>query len=422
MAEAEVGQARVTGGGFIARWLARWRVSGQPADAEPSAESEACLNQHDPVADAALLALRRHDIRPTPEAYTLWYRHIAGERPDLTRRLKELEERGERFDAALIGELFERYFGSEREVLQVAEASHNAERLLAALEDDMDAVEADARARGDRLGRLGAELEQQNGLGAKVPSAAGTVGALAEARRQEVARQETQRHEAMRELVAGIVHETAEMRVAALRLQRRVVESAAEIAQLRATIEAVGSGDEQDPVSGVANRRVLHKALRRAAIEADGDPGKPLCFLIADLDDFRAFNQAHGRRLGDLVLKAVAQQLAMAIKRGDTIGRLDGAAFGIVLARTDLAGGTALAERLCRVVAESRLELGLAAHGGNAAPIAATVAIGLAAYHPGEPLKRLVGRADRARTHAKEAGGNRAVSERTLQVVGRPKA
>jgi hypothetical protein len=87
----------------------------------------------DPIADATMLALQRQAIRPTPEAYTVWYRHLAGERPDLSRRLKDLEERGERFDSALIGELHERYFGSEREMLQVAEASRNAERLLAAL-------------------------------------------------------------------------------------------------------------------------------------------------------------------------------------------------------------------------------------------------------------------------------------------------
>jgi len=415
----------MTGGGCLARWLGRWlgrwRRPGDAATGEhpPPEAAGRGAHGHDPIAEAALLALRHHAIRPTPEAYTLWYRHIAGERPDLSRRLKDLEERGERFDAALIGELFERYFGTEREVQQVAEASHNAERLLATLEDDMDAALTDARARGDRLGQLGAELAEQGEIGRSAGA-----GAAAEARRHEAHRREAQRHETMRELVAGIVHETSEMRIAAYRLQRRVVESAAEIAQLRATIEAVHGGDELDPVSGVANRRGLHRALRQAALEADGDAAKAMCLLIVDLDHFAAFNQAHGRRLGDLVLKAVAQQLAQAIKRGDTIGRLDGAAFGIVLARTGLAGGAALAERLCRQVEAGRLELGPGTAAADAAPAAGavTVAIGLAAYHPGEPLKRLVGRADRARAAAKEAGGNRVVSERTLQVVGRPKA
>lgn len=404
-AEATAGRSRTATRGWLARWLARWRAS-LPGAAAGQRSGEAIPGPpvpQDPIAEAALLALRRHVVRPTPEAYTLWYRHLAGERPELSRRLKDLEERGQVFDAALIGELYERYFGSVREVRQVYEASHNAERLLAALEDDMDAVEADARARGDRLGRLGAQLERHG-------EAADAACATAKLRR----------HETMRELVAGIVHETSEMRIAAYRLQRRVVESAAEIAQLRATLEAVGGTEDLDPVSGVANRRVLHRALRRAAVEADGDAAKGMCFLVVDLDDFRSFNKAHGRRMGDLVLKAVAQQLAMAIKRCDTIGRLDGAAFGIVLARSDLAGATALAERLCRMVAETRLDLALA--GAGDAATAVSVAIGVAAYHPGEPLKRLVGRADRARGLAKEAGGNRAVCERTLQVVGRPKA
>ena len=237
------------------------------------------------------------------------------------------------------------------------------------------------------------------------------------------------------------------MRSAAHRLQRRVVESAGEIAQLRATVEAAGMAAECCPVTGVGTAKVLQRALRRVLRDADGgrstkagrsgtEPagraaaqGHDCCFLIADLDRFSAFNKAHGRRLGDLVLKSTARHLAMAIKRGDTIGRLDGAAFGIVLARTDLAGGEALAERLRQIAAQQQLDLdGTATELGpvKLAPASAippvTLSIGVAAYHPGEPSARLIGRADRARQLAKEAGGDRVVSERATTVVGRPKA
>ncbi len=382
----------------------------QPAPPAPSAATTA-----DPIAEATMLALRHQGIRPTPEAYTLWYRHLAGERPDLSRRLKDLEDRGELFDAALIGELFERYFGAEREVEQVSAASHQVEHLLAALAHDLDLVEADAGARGARLDELGRALASEDEAASAALAGPSRTGSYCAA---------------MRTLVAGILQETTAMRAAAYRLQRRAVASAGEVAQLRATIEEAGLGEDRDPVTGVGRQKLLQRALRRAVLTAEGDPASdaphPLPaavgFLIVDLDDFRAVNEAHGRRLGDLILKCAARHLALSLEPGDTIGRLAGAAFGIVLARTDLGGGEALAERLCRIVVDMRLDPGDAelAQGFTIPPV--TVSIGVAAYHAGEPLKRLVGRAERARQMAKEAGGNRVVSERATMVVGRPKA
>ncbi|HRY24710.1 MAG: GGDEF domain-containing protein [Geminicoccaceae bacterium] len=358
----------------------------------------------DPLGDATLLALRRHGIRPTPESFTLWYRHLAGERPDLSRRLKELEARGEPFDAGLIGVLHERYFGADQAALLVAEASRNALRLLARLESDLAGAEADAAARAERVGRLGRKLE--GAPGEAKDGAASAASAEVHARYGEI-----------RARVAELARETEGMRVAAGRLQRRVVEGAAEITQLRAALGASEGADEVDPVSGVARQRRLERALERAVAAAEA-ADRPLVYMIVDLDRFAAFNEACGRRLGDLMLRAVARRIGLALKRQDTIGRLDGAAFGVVLVDTGLDDATALAERLCRDIADLTLESG---ETGAAIP-AVTVAIGVALSHPGEPLQRLVGRADRARRQARDAGGNRALSERSIAVVGRPKA
>ena len=373
----------------------------------------------DPLADATHLVLRQHGIAPTPEAYTLWYRHLAGQRPDLTRRLKELEASGATFDSALIAELFERYFATDPEVTGVCEASRNLERLLAALAIDLKLVETDARQRGDRLADLGQSLAEGE--------AATNDGSEAAA------------HPALwRKIVGDIIKETAAMRAAASRLESRVVEHAGEIAQLRAQLDAAGRNNQLDPVSGVASSKSLEQALAEAmrsvdraiarangAAATDGAPSSPgpgLSFLLVDLDQFHAFNAANGRKLGDLVLKATARNLAMAIKGADTIGRLDGASFGIVLTRTELKGAEALAERLCTLIASLRIEV--ADHERAADPRLApvTVSIGVSTYRPGEPPKRLIGRASRACEHATETGGNRAVSERAIAVVGRPKA
>ncbi len=367
----------------------------------------------DPIAEATHLALRRHRITPTPEAYTLWYRHLAGQRPDLSRRLKQLEASGAVFDAPLIAELHERYFAADPEVLGVCEASRNLERLLAALAVDLQLVETDAKDRGDRLADLGKSL------------AAGEADA------------DRAGHPALwRKIVGDIINETAAMRAAASRLESRVVEHAGEIAQLRAQLDEAGRNSDLDPVSGVASTKVLERALdaaMRAVDRSGGGVGGTstnagvgadlgLSFLLIDLDRFRDFNQANGRKLGDLVLKATARHLAMAIKGADTIGRLDGASFGIVLTRTDLAGAEALAERLCKLIASLRIETADQERSTDPRLAPVTVSIGVSSYRPGEPMKRLIGRASRACELATETGGNRAISERAVAVVGRPKA
>lgn len=394
----------------------------------------------DPIAEASLLALRHHAIRPTPEAYTLWYRHLSGERPDLSRRLKDLEARGEPFDAAIIAELFERYFGVQPEAVAIADASRAIEQLLATLASDFAAAEADAAERGARLEHLDATL------GGAKDCAVGNDAVLPP--------RSTTRPlpGTVRRAIASLIEEIRTMRAAAHRLQRRVIESAGEIAQLRATIEASDMAADSCPVTGVATAKTLERALRRcvrqaasgiadtrtpgnaasnpgaaaedASVADSRPPGAGCCFLIIDLDRFSTVNRSYGRRYGDLVLKTIARHLGLAIKRGDTIGRLDGAAFGIVLAHTDLPGGEALAERLRqsgrsahRDLAAIPTELGPTA----AAPVV-TFSIGIAAYHSGEPLHRLVSRADRARQRAKELGGDQVVSERAISVVGRPKA
>ncbi len=94
----------------------------------------------DPLADATHLVLRQHRIDSTPEAYIAHgIGTLAGQRPDLTRRLKELETSGATFDPPLIAEPFERYFATDPDVTGVCGASRNLERLLGRLGDRLEA-------------------------------------------------------------------------------------------------------------------------------------------------------------------------------------------------------------------------------------------------------------------------------------------
>lgn len=85
-----------------------------------------------------------------------------------------------------------------------------------------------------------------------------------------------------------------------------------------------------DDVTGILNRACfLHRFEETVA--RDGRIGKPLAFLLIDVEGFRAVNTERGRIGGDAILKQVAAALAGATRGTDVVGRLGGDEFGVVL-------------------------------------------------------------------------------------------
>jgi len=85
-----------------------------------------------------------------------------------------------------------------------------------------------------------------------------------------------------------------------------------------------------DEVTGTLNRGSFLRRLEEA-VARDARLGKPLVFLLVDVQGFRAINQHQGRLGGDAVLKTVAAAIKGATRGTDAVGRLGGDEFGIVL-------------------------------------------------------------------------------------------
>ena len=126
----------------------------------------------------------------------------------------------------------------------------------------------------------------------------------------------------------------------------------------------------------------------------------PLMVLMFDVDDFNLVNARHGRPIGDAVLKHFVHILRQALREPDSIGRVGGGEFTVLLRNTTLAGGRALAERIAAMVRASPVEVG-----GQS--IEYTVSIGGACLSDERSFPALLTRAEAALSRARNAGRDR---------------
>jgi diguanylate cyclase (GGDEF)-like protein len=162
-----------------------------------------------------------------------------------------------------------------------------------------------------------------------------------------------------------------------------------------------------DPLTGVFNRgalqaRVTELSYRAAPRSGQGPTARePVAVLIADLDGFKAINDEHGHAAGDSVLAEVAQRIRVGLRLFDSVYRIGGEEFLVLLVGMDEHEAAAVGERI-RVSLRRRRIAGLAV----------TASVGVAACAPGEPFDydRLFAAADAALRAAKAAGRDRVVT------------
>jgi diguanylate cyclase (GGDEF)-like protein/PAS domain S-box-containing protein len=157
-----------------------------------------------------------------------------------------------------------------------------------------------------------------------------------------------------------------------------------------------------DDLTGLPNRRLINRrlgeALEQSAAGAAGKRG--IVVLFCDLDGFKRVNDAHGHQIGDALLRVSASRLVSAARTGDTVGRMGGDEFVVILtvdADEDPAAiGREVAERIIRSVGEP-LVLGSVEH-------AITASIGICVAQPGTTPHDLLRDADTAMFQAKLNG------------------
>ena len=154
-----------------------------------------------------------------------------------------------------------------------------------------------------------------------------------------------------------------------------------------------------DPLTGLANRRLLADRMSMAIVHARRSKSL-MAAVYLDLDGFKRINDTLGHGAGDVLLKMVAARLSAAVREEDTVARLGGDEFMIALWRVADAGdAAAVASKAIEAVARPYFIE------GHEVRITASAGVALYPAH-GENADALMKSADLALYGAKRAGKN----------------
>ena len=175
----------------------------------------------------------------------------------------------------------------------------------------------------------------------------------------------------------------------------------ADISGLKASEAKLEHMAHHDALTGLGNRLLLHIRLEHALSRAQRE-GSGLALLMLDLDHFKDINDSFGHAIGDALLQQIATRLSQRIRGADTVSRLGGDEFTILIEELDHPDDAAkLAEDITQLI-EQTIEL------PNGSEVAVGCSIGIALYpEHGNSMAELLQQADAALYRAKAEGRGR---------------
>lgn len=166
--------------------------------------------------------------------------------------------------------------------------------------------------------------------------------------------------------------------------------------EMRRMAAALAKAASRDPLTGLANRRAVEQATGAAIARAERGLGTPSVVMV-DLDGFQEVNDAYGHSAGDAVLRSVADRLRATARLVDTVARVGGDEFVVLLEHTGGPGATAALGRLQACL------VGVGSDEDDVRTVGAS--LGIATYRPGDSVASLFSRADAEMYAAKHTRG-----------------
>lgn len=148
---------------------------------------------------------------------------------------------------------------------------------------------------------------------------------------------------------------------------------------------------DSDTLTPLLNRRAFLREVERCIARFERH-GTPVIVMVADLDGLKAINDGAGHQAGDAVLMHVGYTLKTQLRTIDTVARIGGDEFGMILEELDLDAAEAKARSLAASVAEDTVD---------GQPV--SISIGYTLVCADDTLDRIMARADEAMYTRKRA-------------------
>ncbi len=200
--------------------------------------------------------------------------------------------------------------------------------------------------------------------------------------------------------LVGVIRDITERKRMEEELKRtaaELVRSNAELAQSATQLRHLAN---HDPLTGLPNRKLFQERLDQALVWANENE-QLVALLFLDLDGFKQINDTQGHDVGDLLLKAVARRLTGCLRSSDTVSRLGGDEFTVILpAIPSSQDAGRVAEKILSTLSQP---FEIEEH-----TISVTTSVGISLFpQDGRDAETLVKSADNAMYCAKELGKNR---------------
>ena len=160
-----------------------------------------------------------------------------------------------------------------------------------------------------------------------------------------------------------------------------------------------------DSLTGLYNRMHFNETIQKEW-KRTYRYGRPVTFIMLDVDHFKKVNDTYGHLSGDIVLKTVAKTIKEKTRDSDFVARYGGEEFAIILTETPLKNGIVAAEKIRQAIESKKIKT------LNDKTVKVTVSCGVATVEPQtniESPEKLIDKADKALYKAKNTGRNKVV-------------
>lgn len=168
--------------------------------------------------------------------------------------------------------------------------------------------------------------------------------------------------------------------------------------RLKALNSEMESLADSDQLTGLANRRFIYRKLNELVCDAAAN-NQSFTIGMADIDNFKEYNDTYGHLFGDEILKMIGQCSTDALRKCDIVGRWGGKAFLYILPATPLENGKLIMQRV-----KDRVSAAAVVYNGT--PVHVTITIGCAEYTDDISLTELLHTADIQLYRGKRSGKN----------------